>query len=102
MSTAGARSPGPDPKQSGGEPDSPDRPARRAQTRSMVMIGIAIAGLFLILLVAGIVPGVRNQRELATAAQKIQGALAQVYVVRPQPAAAAGLSLAATTQAIQD
>jgi RND family efflux transporter MFP subunit len=68
----------------------------------MVMIGIAIAGLFLILLVAGIVPRVRNQRELATAAQKIQGALAQVYVVRPQPAAAAGLSLAATTQAIQD
>ena len=77
-------------------------PARRARTRSMVVIGLAIAALFLILLVAGIVPRVRSQRELATAAQKTQITLAQVYVIRPQPAAEAGLSLAATTQAIQD
>lgn len=81
---------------------APVPPARRARTRSMIVIGLAIATLFLLLLVAGIVPRIRSQRELATAAQKTQSTLAQVYVIRPQPAAEAGLSLAATTQAIQD
>ena len=81
---------------------APVPPARRARTRSIVVIGLAIAALFLILLVAGVVPRIRSQRELATAAQKTQSTLAQVYVIRPQPAAEAGLSLAATTQAIQD
>src|SRR5438552_10825150 len=93
MSESGARPP---------VPDTHDRPVRRARTRSMVVIGIAIAGLFLILLVAGAVPRIRNQRALSAAAQKMQTELTQVYVVRPQPAAEAGLSLAATTQAIQD
>src|SRR5213593_4261891 len=102
MSESGAPSPVPDAKQSGGVLASPDRPARRARTRSMVLIGIAIVVLFLILLVAGIVPRIRNQRDLTAAAQKTQAALPQVYVIRPQPAAEAGLSLAATTQAIQD
>ncbi len=102
MSESDARSPAPDTKQSGGELASHDRPARQARTRSMVLIGMAIVGLFLILLVAGILPRIRNQRELAAAAQKVQSALPQVYVIRPQPAAEAGLSLAATTQAIQD
>src|SRR6266849_5060176 len=102
MSESDARSPVPDTKQSGGELASHDRPARQARTRSMVLIGMAIVGLFLILLVAGIVPRLRNQRELTAAAQKIQSALPQVYVIRPQRAAEAGLSLAATTQAIQD
>jgi RND family efflux transporter MFP subunit len=68
----------------------------------MIVVGLAIATLFLLLLVAGIVPRIRSQRELATAAQKTQSTPAQVYVIRPQPAAEAGLSLAATTQAIQD
>src|SRR6266436_1505399 len=72
------------------------------RTRYVLIIGLAIVGLFVILLVAGIVPRIRNQRELAAAAQKVQSELTQVYVVRPQPAAEAGLSLAATTQAIQD
>ena len=102
MSESDARSPAPETKQSGGELPPHDRPARRARTRSMVLIGIAIVGLFLILLVAGILPRIRNQRELAAAAQKVQTALPQVYVIRPQPAAESGLSLAATTQAIQD
>ena len=81
---------------------APGPPTRRARTRSMVVIGLAIAALFLILLVAGVVPRIRSQRELATAAQRTQSTLTQVYVIRPQPAAEAGLSLAATTQAIQD
>src|SRR6266850_2899721 len=93
MSESGARPP---------VPDTHDRPVRRARTRSMVVIGIAVAGLFFILLVAGAVPRIRNQRALSAAAQKMQTELTQVYVVRPQPAAEAGLSLAATTQAIQD
>ena len=101
MSESGPPSPAPDTKQSGGELASNDR-ARRTRTRSMVLIGLAIVGLFLILLVAGLVPRIRNQRELAAAAQKVQSALPQVYVIRPQPAAEAGLSLNATTQAIQD
>jgi RND family efflux transporter MFP subunit len=102
MSEAGARSPVPDTTPTGAELASPGRPARRVRTRSMVVIGIAILGLFLILLVAGILPRIRNQRELTAAAQKIQSALPQVYVIRPQAAAEAGVSLAATTQAIQD
>jgi RND family efflux transporter MFP subunit len=81
---------------------APVPPARRVRTRSMIVVGLAIATLFLLLLVAGIVPRIRSQRELATAAQKTQSTPAQVYVIRPQPAAEAGLSLAATTQAIQD
>src|SRR3989449_2652560 len=102
MSESGTPSPVPDTTQSGGELAAHARPARRAGTRNMVVIGMAIVGLFLILLVAGILPRIRNQRELAAAAQKVQSALPQVYVVRPQPAAEAGLSLNATTQAIQD
>src|SRR2546427_7588615 len=102
MSESGTPSPVPDTTQSGGELAAHARPARRAGTRNMVVIGMAIVGLFLILLVAGILPRIRNQRELAAAAQKTQSALPQVYVIRPQPAAEAGLSLNATTQAIQD
>ena len=102
MSESGTPSPAPDTNQSGSELASHGRPARRARTRNMVVIGMAIVGLFLILLVAGILPRIRNQRELAAAAQKTQSALPQVYVIRPQPAAEAGLSLNATTQAIQD
>jgi multidrug efflux pump subunit AcrA (membrane-fusion protein) len=45
---------------------------------------------------------VRNQRELATAAQTVQTATVEVYVIRPEPASGADVSLAATTQAIQD
>src|SRR5258705_8831660 len=102
MSEAGARSPVPDTTPTEGELALHGRSARRVRTRSMVLIGMAIVVLFLILLVAGIVPRIRNQRELTAAAQKVQSALPQVYVIRPQPAAEAGLSLAATTQAIQD
>src|ERR1700730_5696080 len=102
MSESDAPFPAPHTNESGGEPAAPARPVRRARTRSMVVIGMVVVGLFLVLLVAGIVPRMRNQRELTAAAQKVQSALPQVYVIRPQPAAEAGLSLAATTQAIQD
>jgi multidrug efflux pump subunit AcrA (membrane-fusion protein) len=66
------------------------------------MIGIGILGLFLILLLLGVVPRVRNNRELTVAAQKTRNTVPEVYVIRPEPAAEADLALAATTQAIQD
>jgi multidrug efflux pump subunit AcrA (membrane-fusion protein) len=68
----------------------------------MIVIGIGILSLFLILLVAGTVPRVRNNRGLAVAAKNAQNTTTAVYVIRPEPAAEGGLSLAATTQAIQD
>src|SRR5256885_59970 len=78
------------------------RVAPRARTRTIIVIGIGMLGLFLILLVLGVVPRVRNNRELTVAAQKARNAVPQVYVIRPEPASEADLSLAATTQAIQD
>jgi len=68
----------------------------------MVFIGIGALAVFLILLAIGVIPRVRNNRQLVVAADKVRNTPPQVYVIRPEPAAAAGLSLAATTQAIQD
>ncbi len=82
--------------------DSGNRSAPRARTRTVIAIGIGAAVLFLALLLVGVLPRVRNQRELAIAAQTVQAAAPEVYVIRPEPAVGADLSLAATTQAIQD
>src|SRR5256712_13989095 len=82
--------------------DSNNRSAPRARTRTVIVIGIGALVLFLVLLLVGVVPRVRNQRELATAAQTVQTAAPDVYVIRPEPASGADVSLAATTQAIQD
>jgi len=82
--------------------DSGNRSAPRARTRTVIAIGIGAVVLFLALLLVGVLPRVRNQRELAIAAQTVQAAAPEVYVVRPEPAVGADLSLAATTQAIQD
>src|SRR2546422_1179157 len=79
-----------------------NHPAPRARTRSVIVLGIGALVLFLVLLLVGVVPRVRNQREVAVAAQTVQTAAPEVYVIRPEPASGADLSLAATTQAIQD
>jgi len=68
----------------------------------VIVIGIGALLLFLVLLLVGVIPRVRDQRELAMAAKTAQTASPEVYVIRPEPAAGADLSLAATTQAIQD
>jgi len=68
----------------------------------VIVIGIGAVVLFLVLLLVGVVPRVRNQRELAIAAQTAQSAAPEVYVIRPESASGADVSLAATTQAIQD
>src|SRR2546427_5800046 len=79
-----------------------DHSAPRTRTRTIVLVGITVLCVFLILLAVGVVPRVRNQRELAIAAKQVQTTPPEVYVIRPEPASAADLSLAATTQAIQD
>src|SRR5438128_5733372 len=90
------------------KPDGPeaipdDRPARpHTQTRTMMFIGIGSLGLFLVLLAIGVIPRLRNHQEVAAAAQKAQNNVPGVYVVRPEAASDADLTLAATTQAIQD
>jgi len=68
----------------------------------MIAIGVGVLGLFLILMAAGTVPRLRNHRGLAVAAKNAQNTTPSVYIIRPEPAAEGGLSLAATTQAIQD
>ena len=92
----------PEPEQNGREPAPDEGLVPRTRTRTMIVIGIGILGLFLILLAVGVVPRVRNHRELVAVAQKAQNTPPQVYVIRPEPASEADLSLPATTQAIQD
>ena len=92
----------PEPERNGREPAPDERLVPPTRTRTMIVIGIGILGLFLILLAVGVVPRVRNHRELVVAAQKAQNTPPEVYVIRPEPASEVDLSLPATTQAIQD
>ena len=78
----------------------PDPPP--ARTRTMAVLGSVLLTLFLLLLVVGIVPRVRNTRALAAAADHARNAVPTVFVVSPVLAGDEGLNLAATTQAIQD
>jgi RND family efflux transporter MFP subunit len=79
-----------------------NRSAPQARTRTMMFIGIGIVCFFLLLLAIGVIPRVRNHQALTAAAQKAENTSLQVYVIRPQPASEADLTLPATTQAIQD
>src|SRR5207248_3104853 len=76
--------------------------APRVRGRTMVLAGIGALGVFLVLFAVGVVPRLRNSRELATAAEQLRTTPLNLYVVRPERASAADLTLAATTQAIQD
>src|SRR6266550_6822362 len=86
----------------GGHAGTSDGPAPQARTRTMMFIGIGAACFFLLLLAFGVIPRLRNQQALTMAAQKAQNNAPQVYVIRSEPASEADLTLAATTQAIQD
>jgi multidrug efflux pump subunit AcrA (membrane-fusion protein) len=68
----------------------------------MSAIGLAVAGVLLILLAIGVVPRVRSSRALVLAAESVKTAVPALSVGHPAPAPEAGLTLAATTQAIQD
>jgi len=76
--------------------------APRARTRTMAMIGIALLALFVVLFAIGVIPRVRNSRALASSADDVRKAVPVVYVLEPKAATDVGLTLAATTQAIQD
>ena len=76
--------------------------APRVRARTMLLIGIGALSVFLILFAVGVVPRLRNSRELAVAAEQVRTTPPNVYVVRPEAASVADLTLAATTQAIQD
>jgi multidrug efflux pump subunit AcrA (membrane-fusion protein) len=68
----------------------------------MVLVGLGALAVFLVLFAIGVVPRLRNSRELAAAAEQLRTTPLNVYVVRPERASAGDLTLAATTQAIQD
>src|SRR5437660_6015921 len=92
----------PEPERAG-HATAPNRPAPpHTRTRTMMFIGIGIVCFFLLLLAIGVIPRVHNHQALTTGAQKAQNNVPGVYVVRPQAASDADLTLAATTQAIQD
>jgi RND family efflux transporter MFP subunit len=65
-------------------------------------IGLGVLAVFAVLLIIGVVPRVRSGKQLAQASQSARAAVTSVYVVRPVAASEAGLSLVATTQAMQD
>jgi RND family efflux transporter MFP subunit len=68
----------------------------------MAGIGLGILCVLLILLVITVIPRVRGSRALAAAAQSVTTAVTAVTVGTPTPAVESRLTLAATTQAIQD
>jgi len=72
------------------------------RTRTLVSIGGAILAAFAVLLAIGVVPRIRASHALAAAAASARTEVPGVYVIKPQQAASADLSLAATTQAFQD
>ena len=79
-----------------------DRPVPRARTRTIRAIGLGILAVLAVLLVVSVIPRLSNRQRLAKAAQSVHSAVTSVSVVRPVAASEAGLSLAATTQAMQD
>ena len=74
----------------------------RVRTRTMAVIGLGVAVVILILLAMGVIPRVQNTRALAAAAEGVKAAVPSVSVGRPAAASDAGLTLPATTQAVQD
>jgi RND family efflux transporter MFP subunit len=78
-----------------------ERPAP-VRTRTMMALAGGILLVFLILLVAGVFGRRRTARELTSAARSVETNVPQVAVIRATTASDAELSLAATTQAIQD
>jgi RND family efflux transporter MFP subunit len=79
-----------------------ERPAPPVRTRTMMALAGGILLLFVILLVAGVFTRLRTARELTSAARSVETTVPQVAVIRATTATDAELSLAATTQAIQD
>lgn len=79
-----------------------DHAEPRGRTRTGMYTVIGVSVVLLALMAIGVIPRIRNNRELAAAAQRAQNTPPEIYVVRPELASEADLTLAATTQAIQD
>ena len=79
-----------------------DPPVVRVRTRTITIIGLGVAVALLIVLAISVVPRIHGYRALAAAAASAKAAVPSVTVGRPAPAAEAGLTIAATTQAFQD
>jgi RND family efflux transporter MFP subunit len=68
----------------------------------MFIIAVGILSLFVILLAVGAIARTRTDRQLQAAAQTVQNASPQVAVIQPEVATQSDLTVAATTQAMQD
>jgi len=79
-----------------------ERPAPPVRTRTMMALAGGILLVFLILLVTGVFARLRTARELTSAGRSVETNVPQVAVINATTASEAELSLAATTQAIQD
>jgi membrane fusion protein (multidrug efflux system) len=77
-------------------------PVQPARTRTMVFIVIGLAIVLLGLLAFGVITRVMRNHALAGAANQQQNTPPQVFVMHAARASDADLSLAATTQGIQD
>jgi RND family efflux transporter MFP subunit len=77
-------------------------PAPRARTRTMTVIAIGILSVFVIMLAVRVIARTRTDRDLKAATQTAQTSVPQVSVIGPEPAAHSDLTVAATTQAMQD
>jgi RND family efflux transporter MFP subunit len=74
----------------------------RTRTRTMVLLGMLVLVLLFILLAAGTIPRIENHHALARTVADTRNEVPAVYVTRPVRSPEAPLTLAATTQAIQD
>jgi RND family efflux transporter MFP subunit len=68
----------------------------------MIVIAIGILSVFAIMLAVGVIARTRTDRQLKAATQTAQNSVPQIAVIRPEPAAHSDLTVAATTQAMQD
>jgi RND family efflux transporter MFP subunit len=82
--------------------DSREQPKTHLRAPTVIAIGVGLAVVLIALLAMGVTPRVRQSRGLNAAAEQKRTALPIVRVITPVRAAEAGLTLAATTQAIQD
>lgn len=69
---------------------------------TLIAIAAGLVVVLLALLAMGVAPRLRQSHALSTAAREVRSAVPVVRVIAPVRAAEAGLTLAATTQAIQD
>jgi multidrug efflux pump subunit AcrA (membrane-fusion protein) len=82
--------------------EAPETLPRRARTRTIVILALAVLALLAAFLTVGLVYRSKHSRQLASTATQAAQTPPQVYVVRPVASAAADWSLPGTTQAIAD